>query len=59
MPDDTRYIGDGVYAFFDGYAIWLHANDLEHPTDKICLEPSVMEGLISFNEAIKAKRGIK
>jgi hypothetical protein len=35
------YLGDGVYALFDGYGIWLHANDHLTPTDRIYLEPEV------------------
>lgn len=44
------YIGDGVYALFDGFGIWLHANDHEHPTDRIYLEPGVLKGLKNFEE---------
>ena len=44
----TRYIGDGVYAIFDGYGIWLHANHHKNPTDRIYLEPSVLEGINNF-----------
>ena len=44
------YLGDGVYALFDGYAIWLRANDVNNPTDEICLEPQVIRSLYSFNE---------
>ena len=29
------YLGDGVYAGWNGYCIWLHANDHKNPTDKI------------------------
>ena len=43
-----RYIGDGVYAIFDGYGIWLHANHHEHPTDKIYLEPIILERINKF-----------
>jgi len=42
------YLGDGVYAVYDGFNIWLHANSLENPSDKICLEPAVMEALVRF-----------
>jgi len=42
------YIGDGVYTIFDGYGIWLHANDDENPTDRIYLEPLVLEALNRF-----------
>jgi hypothetical protein len=44
------YIGDGVYAIFDGYGVWLHANDLDAPSDRIYLEPSVMKALANFYE---------
>lgn len=54
MPQDERknhdYIGDGVYAEFDGYGIWLRANDhRDHLcTDKIYIEPDVLESLNQF-----------
>jgi len=44
------YLGDGVYAIYDGFGIWLHANDHENPTDRIYLEPSVLEALIRFQK---------
>lgn len=43
------YLGDGVYALFDGYAIWLRANDPDDPTGQICIEPSVLRSLNRFN----------
>lgn len=46
------YLGDGVYVMFDGYSIWLFANDYNDPTDKICLEPSVLEALDRFRERV-------
>jgi hypothetical protein len=48
-----EYIGDGVYAMFDGYGIVLHANHHEHPTDKIYLEPQVCESLSHFVDQVK------
>ena len=45
------YIGDGVYTEFDGYGIWLKANDHRTPTDKVYLEASVLRGLIRFAQA--------
>lgn len=47
------YLGDGVYAGWNGYCIWLHANDHKNPTDKICLEPRVLEGLNRFMDRFK------
>ena len=39
------YLGDGVYAKFDGMGIWLHANSHDRPTDRIYLELPVWSGL--------------
>ena len=53
MPDDESkftYLGDGLYASFDGYQIELRANSMTMPTDKVFLEPSVMRSLIKYAE---------
>jgi len=44
------YIGDGVYAQFDGFGFWLRANHHtdEMCTDKIYIEPSVLKSLNDF-----------
>ncbi len=55
----AEYLGDGVYAIFDGFGMWLHANDHENPTDKIYLEPEVMKALIMFGEASRTEEVIK
>lgn len=47
---ESEYLGDGVYAFCDGFGIMLHANDAENPTDKIYLEPAVLVSLNRFVE---------
>lgn len=46
---EFEYIGDGVYASFDGFGIWLHANNHKHPIDRIYLEPAVLEALNKFH----------
>jgi hypothetical protein len=40
-----EYLGDGLYADFDGYQIWLAANDRVNgrPTDKVALNPDVVQ----------------
>ncbi len=50
-----EYCGDGVYACYDGFGIWLHANNhrAELATDKIYLEPEVLEALNRFNKAVR------
>ena len=47
-----EYLGVGVYAEFDGYGIWLKANNHENPTDKIYLEPSVLETFDLWRKAL-------
>lgn len=45
--DDVTYLGDGVYARFDGFQIWVAAN---HPESekKVALEPDVLRGLVAY-----------
>lgn len=47
-----RYLGDGVYAKWDGYGIELRANDIE-VGPMIYLEPEVLDNLNMFVEHIK------
>ena len=55
----ASYLGDGVYAINDGFGIWLHANDHKNPTDRVYLEPSVMQALIRFEKDSKSEEVIK
>lgn len=41
---EQRYLGDGVYASFDGYQVWLHVNHHEAPPC-VALEPAVIDAL--------------
>lgn len=47
------YLGDGLYAEFDGYQLILKANSYEYPTDTVYLEPQVYENLLKFVEQLK------
>jgi len=53
--DRADHLGDGVYAIYDGFGIWLHANDHKNPTDKIYLEPSVLTALNNFNKRMEER----
>lgn len=45
MPEfEKRYLGDGVYASFDGYQVWLHVNHHEAPPC-VALEPAVIDAI--------------
>jgi hypothetical protein len=46
------YLGDAVYASFDGYQIWLVTTDGLSITNKIALEPPVFANLLMFRESI-------
>jgi len=46
--ENSEYIGDGVYAGYDGMGIWLYANSHDHPTEQIYLEDFVLTALINF-----------
>jgi hypothetical protein len=44
---DETYLGDGVYASFDGYQIWLDTR-AQHPVNRIALEPAVWDRLKDY-----------
>lgn len=50
------YLGDGVYATFDGYHIWLRTGAHEGPyvTNAIALEPSVFKALLKYQRELEA-----
>ena len=49
----VSYLGDGLYAVFDGFGIWLLVNSYEDPTDKVYLEPDVFQALVNFEKESK------
>lgn len=44
----TMYIGDAVYATYDGYGILLDTRDGISISSKIYLEPEVFHNLVAF-----------
>ncbi len=52
MEKTKRYIGDGVYADFDGFNIVLTTEDGISTTNKVYLEPSVCKALLDFINSI-------
>jgi hypothetical protein len=50
-PDQKdAYLGDGVYASFDGYQIWLAVN--HHTNKQVALEPAVLMSLLAYAERV-------
>lgn len=49
--DHAEYLGDAVYASFDGYHIWLTTGDGND--QRIALEPSVFRGLVEYEARLR------
>lgn len=47
------YLGDSVYAAFDGWHVVLTTDNGTGPTNTICLEPAVIHGLIAYIDTLK------
>lgn len=47
-----EYLGDGVYASFDGYQIWLSV-DRGGVAESIALEPPVFRALLKYADRIE------
>lgn len=52
MAQIEEYLGDGVYASFDGYHIWLDLRGQDNTT-RIALEPQVLKALVQFRDRIE------
>lgn len=63
MPDrrpkprvnEEEYLGDGVYASFDGFQVWLRVPKSDGSEAFIALEPSVLNQLHAFERRIWPK----
>ena len=53
MDDHIKYLGDGVYASFDGYLIWLASN--HHENKVVALDPQVFERLCEYANTLKGE----
>ena len=47
---DDEYIGDGVYASFDGFYIWLATDDVVNKV--VAIEPNVWRRLADYVQKI-------
>lgn len=52
---EERYLGDGVYATYDGYSVWLDLRG-QDDTTKICLEPQVFQALQQYRHDVRKVR---
>lgn len=51
MSKKEVYLGDAVYASFDGYQIWLRTGDGNN--QRIALEPGVFEALVEYAKSLR------
>jgi len=50
--EHRQYLGDGVYASFDGYQIWLAKGRHDAPREaQIAIEPEVWQALVAYGAA--------
>jgi hypothetical protein len=47
------YLGDGVYASFDGYQIWLAVNSPDNKA--VALEPDVFDRLVGYKQTLETE----
>lgn len=50
-PVEPVYLGDGVYASFDGYQIWLHVGAHDRPR-VVAIEPYVYDSLKRYAQRV-------
>ena len=55
VPPQTRYLGDGVYASYDGYHVVLDLRGQDDFT-RIALEPAVLRALIEYADKVRGVR---
>lgn len=53
FEDSKTYLGDSVYAAFDGYNLVLTTENGEWPSNTIYLEPVVFEALKRYVQRIR------
>jgi len=54
-----RYLGDGAYVAYDGYAFVLTTEDGIRTTNTIVLEPDIYVALTRYVDQLSAARGGK
>jgi hypothetical protein len=52
--DKVEYLGDGLYAKFDGYQVWLLANSATSPTDKVALDNHTLDSFKRYLDRLYA-----
>ena len=56
MEQDDVYLGDGLYASFDGYQIELYASNGIQKTNQVYLDPHVLAAFLRYVESLKEQQ---
>lgn len=54
--DGETYLGDGLYASFDGWYVRLWATNGAHVTNEVFLEPAVLHALDQWRTNMEAQK---
>jgi len=54
--DDDVYLGDGLYAAFDGYQIELYASNGINKTNQVYLDSHVLAAFLKYVEALEKQQ---
>ena len=52
MVENVEYLGDGLYAKWDGYQIYLMANSPYEPTDTVALDMHTLNAFKRYIERL-------
>lgn len=52
-----EYLGDGLYAEYDGWQIRLFASNGIGTTNEVFLEPDVLRAFLKYVQAVREKNG--
>ena len=55
IESKETYLGDSLFASFDGFRIWLRVGDGSYP--RIALDQKVFNALVKYADALKARIG--
>lgn len=55
--EKEEYLGDAVYASFDGFSVWLRTGDGNN--QRICLEPTILRALVNFAKGVDKQYGVE
>lgn len=56
-PSEATYLGDGLYAKYDGWQIELYVSNGVSETNRVYLEPSVLQAFQAWVKRLDSKAG--